>query len=472
MKNIIETLKNFNLIEKISISILLILFAFVDDKRLIIGIPFLLILIYSFIKDKNKREIIIDNIGMLGVILYLLGFSFSDYSSNRGSFLMILSFIFQVFYKKKKIEFGEKKIMYMFFFILIFGCIWTSFSYDGVNSIGRFIKVNKRFLETFLMLNIIKEKKQFIIAEKTFIIGAIIVAIYYIFDYILNYNIASTRVNYRCEGFKNVTYSAGILMMSSMYLFGKIWEVKTIKEIYTKYIDIISFIIIFIGLILTKLRASLLGVGAGIIFIIIFRFNWKKVLFFLILSISLILVVPDTIIERVRYITIEESMKNINTSSDNLRRIMWQGSIYTWKNNKIFGAGARGTEYWIQKFADENTDKSGKTLYGIKRKYFTFGEAHSIYLNMLAETGIFSVLYFIQLFIFIPILAFKNLKVNKNKGEKEGVIAGIISYYVMGAVWSLWGYYGAVQSIFQFMLFMLMYFYLKDLENKKKEIIK
>lgn len=472
MNNIIEILKKFNLIEKISIFVLLILFIFVNDKTLIIGIPFLLLLIYSFTRDKAKREVIIENIGIVGVVLYLLGFSFSDYSSNRGSWLMILSFLFQIFYKKKKIEFGEKKIMYMFFFILIFGCIWTSFSYDGVNSIGRFIKVNKRFLETFLMLNIIKEKRQFIVAEKTFILGALIVAIYYMLDYILNYNIASIHVNYRCEGFKNVTYSAGILMMGSMYLFGKIWEIKTIKEIYSKYIDIISFIIIFIGLILTKLRASLLGIGSGIIFIIIFSFDWKKVLLLFLLGSSLIFVVPDTIIERVRHITIEKSIKSVNTGSDNMRRIMWQGSVYTWKNNKIFGAGARGTKYWVQKFADENTDKNGKTLYGFNREEFTYGEAHSIYLNMLAETGIFSILYFIQLFIFIPSLVLKSLKANKNKGEKLGAIVGMISYYIMGAVWSLWGYYGAVQSIFQFMLFILIYFYLEDLQNKRKEIIK
>ena len=89
MNNIIEILKKFNLIEKISIFVLLILFIFVNDKTLIIGIPSLLLLIYSFIKDKTKREIIIENIGIVGAVLYLLGFSFSDYSSNRGSCLMI-----------------------------------------------------------------------------------------------------------------------------------------------------------------------------------------------------------------------------------------------------------------------------------------------------------------------------------------------------------------------------------------------
>ena len=83
-----------------------------------------------------------------------------------------------------------------------------------------------------------------------------------------------------------------------------------------------------------------------------------------------------------------------------------------------------------------------------------------------------SFLYFIQLFIFIPSLVLKSLKANKNKGEKLGAIVGMISYYIMGAVWSLWGYYGAVQSIFQFMLFILIYFYLEDLQNKRKETIK
>lgn len=466
MKDLKENFKKFNFIEQISILILLILFTWVNDKKLIIGIPFLLILIYSFIKDKQKREIIIENVGIIGIILYLLGFSFSDYSNNRGSTLMILSFFFQIFYKKNKIEYGEKKIIYMFFFILVFGSIWTCFSYDGINSLGRFIKVNKRFLDMFFMLNILKEKKQFIIAEKTFIISAVIVAIYYIFDYISNYSLASTEVNYRCEGFKNVTYSAGILMIATMYLFGKLWRTKNINELCLKYIEVIQFIIIFIGLLLTKLRASLLGIVAGVIFIIIFSFDLKKVLLMLILGSSLIFVVPNTIIERVRYITIEANMQNVNTGSDNTRRVMWKGSIYTWKNNKIFGAGARGTKYWIQKFADENTNADGTTLYGVDRKGFTYGEAHSIYLNMVAETGVFSILYFIQLFIFIPLLSLKTLKIDDNKGEKIGAIAGIISYLVMGVVWSLWGYYGMVQSMFQFMIFILMYFWLQDRKIK------
>lgn len=467
MKNLLDILNKFNFIEKISILILLIVFIFVNDKQLIIGVPFLLVIIYSFIKDKEKRQIIIDNIGIVGIILYLLGFSFSDYSNNRGSCLMILSFLFQIFYKKNKIEFGEKKIMYMFFFILIFGSIWTLFSYDGINSLGRFIKINKRFLDMFFMLNIIREKQHFKIVERAFVVSAIIVAIYYIFDYILNYSLASTQVNYRCEGFKNVTYSAGILMIATMYLLGKLWKIENMKEFFSKYIEIISFVIIVIGLFLTKLRASLLGVMAGVIFIIIFSFDIKKIILLILMACGLIFTAPDTVIERVKHITIKANMYSVNTGSDNTRRVMWRGSIYAWENNKIFGAGARGTKYWIQKFADENTDKNGKTLYGVGRKSFTYGEAHSIYLNMLAETGVFSILYFIQLFIFIPLLSLKTLKMDNNKGEKLGAIAGIISYLVMGVVWSLWGYYGMIQSMFQFMLFILMYFWIQD--NKKME---
>ena len=140
---------------------------------------------------------------------------------------------------------------------------------------------------------------------------------------------------------------------------------------------------------------------------------------------------------------------------------MWKGSIYTWENNKMFGAGSSGTKYWVQRYADENIDKDGNIFPGIKRENFTFGEAHSIYLNMLAEMGVFSILYFIQFFIFIPMLILKNMKNSENIGEKLGASSAIIGYYGYGLVWSIWGYYGTIQSIFQFMLFILMFYYTK-----------
>ena len=102
----------------------------------------------------------------------------------------------------------------------------------------------------------------------------------------------------------------------------------------------------------------------------------------------------------------------------------------------------------------------------VTRQNFTYGEAHSIYLNMLAEMGIFSILYFMQLFVFIPILIIKNLRNPGNVGEKLGASSAIVGYYVYGLVWSIWGYYGTIQSIFQFMIFVLMFFYIKSRKTK------
>ena len=151
----------------------------------------------------------------------------------------------------------------------------------------------------------------------------------------------------------------------------------------------------------------------------------------------------------------------MNKVSDNFRRVMWKGSIYTWENNKIFGAGDRGTKYWIQKYADENVDKDGNILPGITRKGFTYGEAHSIYLNLLAEMGIFSILD-----RFIPMLILKNIKNKEDMGEKLGASSAIVGYFIYGVVWSIWGYFGTIQSIFQFMVFILMFFYIKSRKIK------
>lgn len=460
-------LNNFNVVELISITILMILFIFVDDKKIIIGLPFLVIILYGMLKNKDKREIINKNLGIVGAILFIFGLSFSEYSGNRGNILMIISFLTNVFYyKNKKIELGYKKVMYMFILIFILGIIWTSFSYDGLHSIGRFIKVNKRFIDMFLLINIIKERKEFLILEKVFLFCGGLVGGYYIYDYIKNLKTLSMNLGYRFEGFKNIAYSAGLLMMVSLYVFGVIWNTKSIKELKEKYYYVIVLFLSLSGLLLTKTRAAILGFLAGVIFIVIMKFSIKNFLLLLLATTIVFTALPKSIKYRVTNITIKKDTENMNKISDNFRRVMWKGSIYTWKNNKIFGAGARGTEYWVQKYADENTDKDGNILPGITRKSFTYGEAHSIYLNMLAEMGIFSILYFIQLFIFIPMLIIKNLRNSENRGEKLGASSAIVGYYVYGLVWSIWGYYGTIQSVFQFMIFVLMFFYIKSRKIK------
>ncbi|MHD0315499.1 O-antigen ligase family protein [Fusobacterium varium] len=461
-----EFIKNsftrFNLLEIISMIILIILFIFVNDRKIIMGIPFLAIILYGMLKNENKRKIINQNLGILGAILFIFGLSFSEYSSNRGNILMMISFLTSIFYYgNKKIEFGYKKITYMFILIFILGIIWTCFSYDGIHSIRRFINVNKRFIDMFLLINIIKERKEFLILEKVFLFCGGLVGGYYIYDYIKNLKTISMNLEYRFEGFKNIAYSAGLLMMVSLYVFGVIWNIKSIKELKEKYCYIIVLFLSLSGLLLTKTRAAILGFLAGVIFIVIMKFSIKNFLLLLLATTIVFTVLPKSIKYRVTNITIKKDTENMNKISDNFRRVMWKGSIYTWENNKIFGVGASGTKYWVQKYADENIDKDGNIFPGIKRENFTFGEAHSIYLNILAEMGIFSILYFIQFFIFIPILILKNIRDSENTGEKLGASSAIIGYFVYGIVWSVWGYYGTIQSIFQFMLFILMFYYIK-----------
>lgn len=458
---------NFNIIELMSITILMILFIFVNDKKIIIGLPFLAIILYGMLKNKDKREIINKNLGIVGAILFIFGLSFSEYSGDRGNILMIISFLTNVFYyKNKKIELGYKRIMYMFILIFVLGIIWTCFSYDGLHSVGRFIKVNKRFIDMFLLINIIKEKKEFLILEKVFLFCGGLVGGYYIYDYIKNLKTLSMNLGYRFEGFKNIAYSAGLLMMVSLYVIGVIWNTKSIKELKEKYYYVIVLFLSLSGLLLTKTRAAILGFLAGVIFIVIMKFSIKNFLLLLVATTIVFTALPKSIKYRVTNITIKKDTENMNKVSDNFRRVMWKGSIYTWENNKIFGAGARGTKYWIQKYADENVDKDGNILPGITRKGFTYGEAHSIYLNLLAEMGIFSILYFIQFFIFIPMLILKNIKNKEDMGEKLGASSAIVGYFIYGVVWSIWGYFGTIQSIFQFMVFILMFFYIKSRKIK------
>ena len=461
-------MKNIN-IKKVLLVVLVILGCIIRDRNIYVLIPLLLLVLW-----KEKKEKILYYSGLIGAGYGVLGLSLEGFITNRGIFLMLISIIGQYLYKKKKVEIPYKPIIYTYIFILFGGIVWNLLSPEGITGVGRFISVNKKFIFIILLYNIINTEEKFKRIIDIFIGGVVLTGIYGIYQYINIYNQYGKNLNnidwYRIPGFTNILYTAAVLMMGSLLLFGKIWDsfsFKNRKDIFYG----IGFLISSLGLLLTKTRACIIGYILGTLLIIILKRNLKKTLLLLGILLGIFLITPkpikENIFERVSQITFKENNRNENTASDNLRRVMWRGSIYAWENNKIFGVGSRGTGKWLQEYADKNTDEKGMVAYGVTRSSFTFQEAHCMYLNYLSEVGLFSLSYLILLFIIIPKLILKIYRAKKQyEGEFLGVIGAILAYYFLGTVWSVWGYFGTTQEVFQFMIFILIYIY----KNKSQDI--
>ncbi|MGL6153861.1 MAG: O-antigen ligase family protein [Cetobacterium sp.] len=463
-------------VNKISIIMVLIMGCFLRDRNLYMILPFIVGSLWGESWNRENLKKILYYLGIVGAIYGVLGLSWEGFITNRGIVLMATSVIGRYFYEKKEIKIPYKPIIYMYIFILIGGIIWNLLSPGRIEGIGRFVSVNKKFISIILFYNIIESREYFRKLLDIFLGGVVITGLYGIYQYMQMYFRAKGNLNalewYRVEGFTNILYTGAVLMMGGILLFSNIWENFNWRN-KKDWLYLIGLVIVTVGLFMTKTRACIIGYFLGIIYIIILNRNLKKTFIIILIGLGIGVGLPkkikENLFERVTQITFKEKNRNQNTASDNFRRVMWRGSIYAWKNNKIFGTGSRGTGKWIQEYADKNTDKNGMIINGVPRKYFTYKEAHSMYLNFLSELGIFSLSYGMLLFIIIPGLIYKLMKKNIKEYNPEilGVSGAILSYYFLGTVWSVWGYYGSTQEVFQFMIFILIMIYEK---NKEKEV--
>lgn len=460
--------KDLNLLEKIVFIIVLLIGLLVRDRHIYVILPFLIYLLRNKVQNKENISKIFYYMGLIGAGYTVLGYSFEGFITNRGIFLMVISLIYNYFYKKENIKIPYKPVIYIYCIIFILGIIWNLLSPGGMEGIGRFISVNKRFMSIILFFNIINTEKKFNNLKNIFILGGVITGVYCLGNYGRIMINSKNILDYRTMGFTNYAYTSGAFMMCGLLIFGMLWNKFNIKN-KVDWLYGLGLLVILGGLFTTKTRAAILGFIIGSIIVIIMNFNLKKLIILLFLGGIVGISCPQNIkksgLTRITQITLKSNSKNVNTVSDNLRRVMWKGSIYAWENNKIFGTGSRGTGKWVQEYADKNVDKNGYLEPGVTRKMFTFREAHSIYLNFLAELGILSIGYLILFFIILPLLVLKIFKKKKNKyiGEFTGATGALYGYLAYGVVWSIWGYFGNIQEIFQYMIFILIY-----INNKEK----
>lgn len=431
------------------------------------------------------------NIGILSIFLYVFLLCTSNSFSAYIMPFAVLGATIQYF-KKREIKIGYPPLFYTYLFIFITGIIFNYFSESGITGVKSFINSNSYFLSAYLFLNCVDndsysdKKLNWII--NTFILGGVILSLLcfrqFYFYFLLLERDFGKLFSARVQGLAEYYYVGHYLMLVGIMTFSKLYNFNFSYDLNKKndklktYLNfsilIIANLIIFEGMLLSKTRASIYAYFFAYISIVLFRFNLKKLLIYIPILFMVYFGNPNYIRGFSQYITVHETDNNPRQASDNLRRIMIDGAINTYKSNPIIGIGnGELIGYkWIQKNNLKLVEKDDPLIKSVDRKEFiSISESHNMYLNMLMKNGLLILAFLTQFFIFIPIIFFKTIKKIKENSSSEyewqniGAIAGIGCFLIVGMAWSVWIYLSEIQEIFHFLTFILLYHYCKYFDN-------
>lgn len=449
-----------------------------------------------------KKFFTIKNIGLLGIFLYsalfIGGISYTPYIMP----LMLIG-IFVSLKANKSIRIGYPPILILYIIIFLTGITLNFFSNTPIRGMKEFSYVNFTFIYCYIFLNNIFDEKYVKYLVNTFIGAGFILAIICIEDYWSHFYLVRKHVeliyDYRTIGLDRYYSSAFYFMITGIILFIKIYLCNFYKDkkFLIKYIfSLLILSSIFQALLLTKTRSGIFTFIFIVFTFMISHFNLKKIIFFTLLFSGIYFSNPNHVTGFSKYFSLFSKnisiTKNFNNheknkilndrlmqrdGSDRLREIMWMAAKETILKNPITGVGSNKETLRksLYSYTYTHTDSNGKINGIIDASNFRsrFIEFHSMYLNLMAQYGIFSILYFIQLFILIPKLFLKTLNLIKNNSNNHferntilGFFFAYISLLIVSVAWPMWTYLEYMQELFHYFTFIAMFFYMKYTNSK------
>lgn len=208
-----------------------------------------------------------------------------------------------------------------------------------------------------------------------------------------------------------------------------------------KYLAGSVLFLFFIALVFSYTRAAWLSLifGLGIWLVIKLKLKFRKIFLVLVAFIAIIFAFQDQILMSLEKNSQDSSsdlfehltsMTNISTDASNLERInRWNCAIKMFKEKPFFGwgPGTYAMEYGPFQL------KRDRTI--ISTNYGDGGNAHSEYLGAMAESGIFGVLTYVLVVVFVMyfgINAYSRARDRKTRTMALSAIIGLSTYYFHG----------------------------------------
>lgn len=393
--------------------------------------------------DKSKVVKWIDFLGEYIVYLFVFVIFIDSKLNLKTRYILEGIAILKLIYDRKNIKIGEKNIYITYIIILILGIVFNFFSSNS-NGIDKFISRNIKFISGLIIVFFIDSRKKINILNNIILIGTFILTIgmWRQFSYI--------KLDF--------IHQRGILLLGTTYsLIYFLEQLKRVKKdknsIKILLLGLLSFINIY-GISLSDSRMGflvLIGIiGLYVIYNLFFNISFKKIIVSILLGVSSCVIFYQISPGWFKS-ELKTSFELKNNFSNEARLIMWEGSWNAFKSSPLIGVGSSvyDTEPYIIEVGSKTT-RSEELRTAFKNK--NFGEAHSIYFNFLAQVGSLTLIYLYLFFILIP----KKFIFGKKDKISIASFFGIISFYIYGLTWSIWGYYGLIQVLFQVYLSMLI----------------
>jgi len=218
--------------------------------------------------------------------------------------------------------------------------------------------------------------------------------------------------------------------------------ILTMQKKYSKNIKIffgVSSIMLFVVLLFTKSRSGILGLITGLVTLGIglgwlakkkkqkLLLNKQTILTLVITFIFIILTfgTPFTpSISKILHQTTNinsNSQKDVNnitpppqggTKSGDIRKIVWKGGLNVWKRYPLIGSGVEtfAYSYYLDRPKEHND---------VSEWDFLYNKAHNELINLLANSGIFGLLTYLNIYIFLSILTYKTIVTNKKQSTSS-----------------------------------------------------
>lgn len=169
------------------------------------------------------------------------------------------------------------------------------------------------------------------------------------------------------------------------------------------------------------------------------------ILIFIILSLTVSNPIKDYIFPpKINQSTIIENNLNI-TSSQDIRKIVWRGSIDLFKKFPISGTGIEtfAYSYYSTRPVEHNLTSEWDFLYN---------KAHNEYLNYLATTGLIGTIPYLTLIISVLIYLTKNIFSKKTKSKTKNISLIALTSYLSILITNIAGFSVVIVSLFFFLL--------------------
>lgn len=386
------------------------------------------------------KKINFDNIGVLGVFIYLISVMVSKAGVNAGLGLMLIGFIAKII-KREKFHLEKEEIIIII--VMILTPIFSLLSPGGTASFKIALQKNYRYFGIFLIPLFITDIK---ILRNSIIALFLSFGINFVkaFGY---FKRAGYDVHARYTSFGGNTLNESHMnMMLIMMSFALIIYAFKNKDMKYKIGSILLFIFILIALILGQGRGAWLGmIGAmGLITFLIAK-NKKRYFIIIFISLGIIFISFKTPMLKDNYLVERvKSIKNTKTNSSNkIRLIMWDGAIHIFSEHPVFGVGRDNSwKYYLDYFEKNNKyellpERSRSSLKDIAGA----GNSHNMYMTVLAEQGLL-IIGFLGMFGYLFLKEIKFLLKQKKYSYiyciTLGTIGMLVSFLIGGLTENSW----------------------------------